>query len=45
MQTSTLDSYQQAYSSNTTILCIWVWERCKTSLWNWLQKKNEKKGS
>jgi len=37
---STLDSYQ--YSSNTTILCIWAWERCRRSVWKRLQKKNEK---
>jgi len=33
MQMSTLDSYQ--HSNNATILCIWVWERCKPSLWKW----------
>jgi len=37
---STLDSYQ--YSNNTTMLCIWAWERCKLSLWKSLQKNNEK---
>jgi len=37
---STLESYQ--YSNNTTILCTWAWERCKPSLWKWLQKKSEK---
>jgi len=37
---STLDSYQ--YSNNTTILCIWAWDRCKPSLWKRLQKNNEK---
>ena len=30
------------YSSNMTILCIWAWERCRPSLWKWLQIKNEK---
>jgi len=30
MQMSTLDSYQ--YGNNTTILCIWAWERCRPSL-------------
>ena len=40
MQMSPLDSYQ--YSNNTTILCIWAWERCSRSLWKWLQKNNEK---
>ena len=30
MQMPTIDSYQ--YSSNTTILCIWAWERFKPSL-------------
>jgi len=38
---STLDLYQ--YSNNTTILCIWAWERCRSSVWKRLQKKNEKK--
>jgi len=38
---STLDPCQ--YSSNTTILCIWAWERFRPSLWKWLQKKNEKR--
>jgi len=28
---STLSSYQ--YSNNTTILCIWEWERCRPSVW------------
>jgi len=37
MQMSTLDSYQ--YSSNTTIFCIWAWERFRTSVWKRLQKK------
>jgi len=37
---SILDSYQ--YSNNTTILCIWAWERCRASVWKRLQKKNEK---
>jgi len=37
---STVDSYQ--YSNNTTILCICAWERCRSSLWKRLQKKNEK---
>jgi len=37
---STLAPYE--YSSDTTIVCIWVWERCRPSLWKWLQKKNEK---
>jgi len=41
MQVSTLDSYQ--YSNNTKILCIWAWERCKSSLWKWLQKQNKNK--
>jgi len=27
MQMSTLDSYQ--YSNNTTVLCMWAWERCR----------------
>jgi len=30
MQIVSLDSYQ--YSNNTTILCIWAWERCRPSL-------------
>ena len=30
-QMSTADSYE--YSNNTTILCIWAWERCRPSLW------------
>jgi len=37
---SILDSYQ--CSNNTTILCIWAWERCRASVWKRLQKKNEK---
>jgi len=37
---STLDSYH--YSNNKIVLCIWAWERCRPSLWKWLQKKNEK---
>jgi len=37
------DSYQ--YSNNTTMLCIWAWERCRPSLWKWLQKHNEKEKS
>jgi len=40
MPMSTLNSYQ--YSNNKTILCIWVWKRCRPSLWKRLQKKNEK---
>jgi len=40
MQMSTVDFYQ--YSNNTTILCIWAWERCRPSVWKRLQKKNEK---
>ena len=40
MQMSTLDSYH--YSYNKIVLCIWAWERCRPSLWKWLQKKNEK---
>jgi len=39
MQMSTLDSYQ--YNNNTTVLCIWAWERCRPSVWKRLQK-NEK---
>ena len=39
MQMSTLDSYQ--YSNNTTMACIWAWERCRPSVWKRLQKKNE----
>jgi len=38
---STSDFYQ--YSNNTTILCIWAWERCMPSLWKWLQKRMKKK--
>ena len=41
IQMSTLDPYQ--YSSNTTILCIWAWERCRPSLWKWLQKNEKQK--
>jgi len=37
---STFDSYQ--YSNHTTILCIWAWDRCRSSVWKWLQKKNGK---
>jgi len=40
-QMSTLDSYQ--YSNNTTILCIWAWERCMWYLWKWLHKRMKKK--
>jgi len=40
IQMSTQDPCE--YSSNTTILCIWTWERCRPSLWKWLQKNNEK---
>jgi len=40
MQMSTLDSCQ--YSNNTTILCIWAWERFTPSVWKRLQKKDEK---
>jgi len=40
MQESTPDSYQ--YSNNTTILCIWAWERCRPSVWKRLWKKNKK---
>jgi len=36
---STLDSYQ--HSNNTTILCTWVWERCRPSLWKWLRKRKK----
>jgi len=36
---STLHSYQ--YNNNTTVLCIWAWERCRPSVWKRLQK-NEK---
>jgi len=38
---STLDPYR--YNSNTTILCTWAWERCRSSLWKWLQKRIKKK--
>ena len=38
---STLGSYQ--CSNNTTIMCIWAWERFNHSLWKWLQKTNERK--
>jgi len=38
---STLDSYQ--HNNNTTILCIWAWERCRPSVWKWLQKRLKKK--
>jgi len=31
MLMSTLNSYQ--YSKNTTILCIWAWDRCRPSVW------------
>jgi len=41
LQMSTLDPYQ--YSNNTTILCIWAWERCKPSLWKRLRKTKKKK--
>jgi len=41
MQMSTLDSCQ--CSNNMTILCIWAWERFRSSVWKRLQKKNEKK--
>jgi len=41
MQMSTLDSWQ--CSNNTTILCIWAWERFRPSVWKKLQKKKEKK--
>jgi len=37
MQMPTLDSYQ--YSNDTILLCIWEWERCRTSAWKWLQKR------
>jgi len=30
-------------SNNTTILCIWAWERFRPSLWKWLQKRMKKK--
>jgi len=40
---SALDSYQ--YSKNTTILCIWVWKRCRQSVCKRLQKENEKNGT
>jgi len=29
----------------TTILCTWVWERCRPSLWKWLQKKRKSKNT
>jgi len=38
---STLDSYQ--YSNNTTLLCIWAWERCRPSLWKWLRNEWKRK--
>jgi len=38
---STLDSYH--YSNNTTILCIWAWERRRPSVWKRLQKKQWKR--
>ena len=41
MLMSTLDSYQ--HTNNTTILCIWVWERCRPSVWNRLPKRLKKK--
>jgi len=41
MQMPTIESYQ--YSNNTTMLCIWVWETCRPSLWKWLQKRMKKK--
>jgi len=31
------------YSNNTIMLCIWAWERCRTSAWMWLQKRMKKK--
>jgi len=37
----TLDSCQ--YSNNTTILCIWAWERFRPSVWKRLQKKWNRK--
>jgi len=37
---SSVDSYQN--SNNTTILCIWAWERCRPFVWKRLLKKNEK---
>jgi len=40
MQMLTLEPYQ--CSNNTTILCIWPWERCRPSAWKRLQKKNQK---
>jgi len=41
MQISALDSYQ--YSNNTTILCIWAWERFRPSACKRLQKKWKRK--
>jgi len=41
MQMSTLESYQ--YINNTTILCIWAWERIRPFVWKRLQKKWKRK--
>ena len=39
-----LHSYH--HSNNTTMLIIWAWERCRTSVWKRLQKnKKEKNGT
>jgi len=37
MQMSTLYSHQ--CSNNTTILCIWAWNRCRPSVWKRLQER------